>query len=399
MGVELRDLIDVPRIRPVLEALAESTGCAFALLDPEGGVVLSAGWRSACVDFHRTHPDAAAACDRHDRALPGLPCGESAAVTLACPHGLVVSAAPIVVDGRDVGRAVAGQVYLSRPDEAEVAAVARRYGFDERAYRAAIRAVPIMTAAELDAARDRLLALAQEWVGVGTRREVAGLHALGERLWRWERRHPEWHPGAWGARVACYAVETPETLLLVDPLVDGEDDPVLRAFDDLTTGAHGPRGVRIVITIPYHVRSAELLWRRYAAHDASIHGHALVARRLTDPSGFRPLVGGDTIDGVARAHALGSPVRAELPLEIPSQRALVFGDAVIEVDGELRVWTMPPTTERRRHWYHERFLPTLARLAELDLDRVLVTHGQAVLAGGRAALLGALAREPWHGAS
>ena len=112
VGTGLRDLIDAPRARPVLDALAESTGYAFALLDPEGGVVLAAGWRSACVDFHRTHPDAAAACDRHDRALPGLPCGEGRAVTLACPHGLVVSAAPIVVDGRDVGRAVAGQVFL-----------------------------------------------------------------------------------------------------------------------------------------------------------------------------------------------------------------------------------------------------------------------------------------------
>jgi hypothetical protein len=304
-----------------------------------------------------------------------------------------------------VGRAVAGQVFLHRPDDADVEAAARRYGFDESSYLAAIRAVPVVTEAELTRARDRLSALACEWVAAGSRRDRAGLRGLADGLWRWERRHPEWHPGEWGARVACYAVETPETLLLVDPLVDGEDDPLLPVLDELVAGDGSGAGrrpawaVRIVITIPYHARSAEVLWRRYRNGDASIHGHALVARRLTDTSGFGPLVGGDTIDGAARAHAIGSPVRAELPLEIPSQRALVFGDAVVEVDGQLRVWTEPPTTERRRRWYHERFLPTLARLTELDVDRVLVTHGQPVLADGRAALLGALAREPWHGAS
>ncbi|MCL4367683.1 MAG: PocR ligand-binding domain-containing protein [Actinobacteria bacterium] len=401
----LRDLIDVPRARPVIDALSASTGCAFALLDPQGGVVLAAGWRSVCLDFHRAHTEAAAECDRHDRALPGLPCTGGRAVTVACPHGLVVSAAPIVVDGRDIGRAVAGQVFLRPPDPAEVAASAGRYGFDEAAYRAAIGAVPVVNQEALDSARDRLLALAGEWVESGVQRHRAGLVSLAEGLWCWERRHPEWHPGEWGARVGCYAVDTPEVLLLVDPLVDGDADPLLPVFDELVAGAHGaergrsPRAVRVIITIPYHARSAELLWRRYAAHDAMICGHALAAKRLTDTRGFRSLVGGDAIDDVARVHAIGSPVRAELPLEIPAQRALVFGDAVVEVDGELRVWTTPPTTERRRHWYYERFLPTMARLADLDIDRVLVTHGRPVLTEGRAALVGALAREPWHGSA
>jgi hypothetical protein len=30
--------------------------------------------------------------------------------------------------------------------------------------------------------------------------------------------------------------------------------------------------------------------------------------------------------------------RAEIPFELPSHRALTFGDTALEVDGELRVW-------------------------------------------------------------
>jgi glyoxylase-like metal-dependent hydrolase (beta-lactamase superfamily II) len=96
------------------------------------------------------------------------------------------------------------------------------------------------------------------------------------------------------------------------------------------------------------------------------------------------------------AHAIGRPRRHETPLFIPSQRALVFGDAVAEVGGELRVWSIGKVDEGRARWYRERFNPTLEPLLELDFDRVLVTHGQPVLADGRAELRAALAARPWY---
>ena len=222
-------------------------------------------------------------------------------------------------------------------------------------------------------------------------RSTASAHEIGEHLWRWERRHPEWHPGQFGATVASYAIRVGGATLLIDPLVDDEQDPIL---DELDAIADGP--VRILISIPYHTRSAELLWCRYRTLDARILGHEFVRKRLHDSSGFHPLVGGEDLDGVARFHRIGRPARAEIPIEIPSQRALVFGDAVIETGGQLRVWDAPLTGERRQRWYAERLLPTLRALAESDPERILVTHGQAVLRDGRRELEGALARGPWQ---
>ena len=222
-------------------------------------------------------------------------------------------------------------------------------------------------------------------------KSAASAREISEHIWRWERRHPEWHPGRFGAAVASYAVLVGDTTLLIDPLVDDEHDPVL---DELDRIADGP--VRILVSIPYHTRSAELLWRRYRARDARILGHELVRRRLLDSSGFHPLAGGEDIDGMARLHRIGRPVRAEMPIEIPSQRALVFGDAIIETNGRLRVWEAPLIGERRRHWYAEGLLPTLRALADSGPERILVTHGQAVMRGGRRALEAALAREPWQ---
>ena len=97
-----------------------------------------------------------------------------------------------------------------------------------------------------------------------------------------------------------------------------------------------------------------------------------------------------------RSFAIGKPRRGEQPLWLPSHRALVFGDAVVEYGGKLRVWVQDRVDDKVRRFYRERFNPTLAPLLELDVERVLVTHGEPVLEGGGEALRQALDSEPWY---
>ena len=128
--------------------------------------------------------------------------------------------------------------------------------------------------------------------------------------------------------------------------------------------------MRILISKPFHTRSAERLWWRYRRAKARIYGHPEVATRLGDTSGFEAVTSGYDVDGAARFHPVGSPPRSEQPIEIPARRALVFGDAVVETGGgELRLWDDPVGSERRRRWWHERYLPTLERLAALEPSR------------------------------
>jgi hypothetical protein len=219
----------------------------------------------------------------------------------------------------------------------------------------------------------------------------SGVQEIVTGVWCWQRRPRGLRPGEFGARTS-YAVAVDGETLLVDPLVDGDDDPALGALDDLVRGR-----VRILISKPFHTRSAEPLWRRYRRAKARIYGHPEVATRLGNTSGFEAVTSGHDVGGVARFHPIGSPPRSEQPIEIPACRALVFGDAVVETGGgELRVWEDPVDSERRRRWWQERYLPTLERLADLEAGHVLVTHGQAVLGNGAAALRRALERDPWQ---
>jgi hypothetical protein len=96
------------------------------------------------------------------------------------------------------------------------------------------------------------------------------------------------------------------------------------------------------------------------------------------------------------AFAIGRPVRGERPLWLPSHRALAFGDAVVTTpEGDLRLWGQSPLDDRRRRWYRESFVPTLAPLLDLSVQRVLVTHGAPVLEDGATALRAAVAADPW----
>jgi hypothetical protein len=192
--------------------------------------------------------------------------------------------------------------------------------------------------------------------------------------------------------VASFALEVDDSLVLVDPLVPNRPqerrDEVVSTLDQLVDGR---RTVEVMITIPYHVRSAAAIHARYGS--VTVWGHPAVARRLEDAVPLQSIEPGGTLSAGATAHPIGRPRRYETPLHLPSHRALAFGDAVVGAEGGLRVW-QDVSEERSERWYRERFLPTLVPLLELDVEHVLVTHGDPVLGDGHTALERALAAEP-----
>jgi hypothetical protein len=207
-------------------------------------------------------------------------------------------------------------------------------------------------------------------------------------IWRWTARHPEWHPGEFGAEVASFALTTDDDLLLIDPIVPETDPaPPIGLLDHLAKG----RTTNSLITIGYHVRSAEQLAERYGGR---IYGPDTCAKRLRN----QKLLSEDTPGPAgATAYAIGKPRRSERPLWFPSHNALAFGDALVtNPDRELRVWVQDPVDDKVRRFYRDRFGPTLDPLLELPVEHVLVTHGEPILNDGAAQLKAAVAADPWY---
>ena len=168
----------------------------------------------------------------------------------------------------------------------------------------------------------------------------------------------------WPREVGCVYAETPDAVVLIDPLVPEDRADLWRVLDP-----HRERAarlpVRILLTCAWHRRSADEVAERYDG-DVSSPGE-------TPPEGLEVAVFEDA-----------ETRWREAVLAFPNRGVVVFGD-VIEGDGEggLRMppeW-WPPQEERTGRIRNE-----LRRVLDWPIDVVLVSHGEPVHDDPRPAL-------------
>jgi glyoxylase-like metal-dependent hydrolase (beta-lactamase superfamily II) len=198
-------------------------------------------------------------------------------------------------------------------------------------------------------------------------------------LWRWTGYHEEWKQDV--GSVYC---ELGDCVVLVDPLVPPEDtERFWRALDRDLARMSAP--VHVLVTIFWHTRSAAAMVERYGARVwAPTTSRAAVARRagkVTDP--FRP---GDPLPGGIEAFRTARTT--EVLYWIPGRSALVPGDVLLG-DGKGGVRMCPESWLPGRKG-HAELAETLRPVADLPIDRILVSHGEPVLRNGRAVLAAAL---------
>lgn len=198
---------------------------------------------------------------------------------------------------------------------------------------------------------------------------------VADGLWRWTGWHEEWRQ-----EVGSVYVETADGVCLVDPLVPPEEpNRFWEALDRDVARAGGV--VHVLVTVFWHTRHAAAMVERYGARVwAPARGRAPVARRagvVSDPfPRGAELPGGIVALGTARAN--------EVVYHLPAHRALVAGDVILGgEDGGLRLcpegW-LPARVGQRE------LAASLGPLLELDVERVLVSHGEPVLEDGASAL-------------
>ena len=195
-------------------------------------------------------------------------------------------------------------------------------------------------------------------------------------LWTWTAPHPDWTPDkggpdGWEREVRSYAYDAGEGVVLIDPLFP----PSL--VDELASG----KDVAVVLTIPWHQRSAPDVVERLGAHvfavDPDSHDVTVPATRYS---------AGETLPGGVEARPALYP--EEAILWISEHGALVTGDAVlVRADG---VQLAPAS------WLPEGTSPadlaeTLTPLLDLPVELLLPTHGDPVADDAAGALRRALA--------
>lgn len=194
---------------------------------------------------------------------------------------------------------------------------------------------------------------------------------LAPGLLRWTAAHPDWTPDSedgsprdWERMVGCVLYEVPDAVVLLDPLLPERREGFLTWLDSVVAG----RRVSVLTTVRWHRRDREPLAERYGAN-STMAPNAV-------PRGVEP-----------------KPVRGagETLYWLQGVRALVPGDLLIG-NGAGGVEVCPESWLADVRADRAGVAHLLRPLLELPVERLLVSHGEPVLADARAELAHALTR-------
>ena len=161
-NLELADILDVSAIQSLLDDFHSVVHVTTALIDLQGKIVAVVGWQDICREFHRAHPDSCKFCVESDRELStGI--AEGAFKIYQCKNHMLDVATPIIVGGKHLGNLFCGQFFFAdEPVDHELfRAQARKYGFDEKKYMAALQEVPRLTREQVNTTMTFLAKLAK----------------------------------------------------------------------------------------------------------------------------------------------------------------------------------------------------------------------------------------------
>lgn len=206
-----------------------------------------------------------------------------------------------------------------------------------------------------------------------------GIHELEPGLWIWCARHPFWKDGDdYQQVVTSTYVKSGGEKIVIDPLAPSLDCINLweRLDSDPPTMA--------VVTMPDHVRDIDLFALRYRLKP---YGPRFFFRDQIPNTELAPVTAEEEIPGklLPLYDARG---RVETPIFLPEHRTIVFGDALMEHKGELRVWDSP--------WHRHREIPALSEMLKLQFDRVIVSHFDETPVHSRGDFEMALSLEPFR---
>jgi len=141
--LEITDIVDSQAIQSMMDNFYKIAHIPMSLDDLKGNVLVGIGWQDICTQFHRVHPEACKHCIESDIELSaGISPGEFK--LYKCKNNMWDIATPVIVGSQHVANIFSGQFFFEdEPLDYELfQSQARKYGFNEEEYIAALEKVP-----------------------------------------------------------------------------------------------------------------------------------------------------------------------------------------------------------------------------------------------------------------
>jgi ligand-binding sensor protein len=167
-NLKITDVIDLDILQKFQDNFAESMNIASVTVDINGNPVTKpSAYTKFCMDFtHSTAIGDRRCAESHKRG------GEEAARTgrpyvYTCHAGLIDFAAPILVDGKQIGTILGGQILTSAPEFSKYKQIAGEIGVNEEGYIKAVQDIKITTEKNIKAAAEVLFIVANALSKIG----------------------------------------------------------------------------------------------------------------------------------------------------------------------------------------------------------------------------------------
>lgn len=167
-SLEIKDVIDISLLQKFQDNFAESMDIASITVDKNGNPVTNpSSYTSFCFDFvHATIIGDNRCAESHrkggeEAARTGRPC------IYTCHAGLIDFAAPILIEGKQIGTILGGQVLIKKPDEFRYTQIAKEIGIDEVKLIESVKNVKITTEKKATAAAEVLFLVANSLSKIG----------------------------------------------------------------------------------------------------------------------------------------------------------------------------------------------------------------------------------------
>ena len=161
VDLKLSEIVDAQAIQSLMDDFNKLTHISVGLNDLNGNVLANAGWQDICTKFHRIHPEACKHCIESDINLScGIVPGEFK--LYRCKNNMWDISTPVMVGGQQVGILFIGQFFFDdEPLDYELfRSQARKYGFNEEEYIAALEKVPRLNRETVETSTTFLMKLA-----------------------------------------------------------------------------------------------------------------------------------------------------------------------------------------------------------------------------------------------
>lgn len=164
--MEIKDFTDMKKFEHIMSSWAKSTGLATVAVGGDGKYISECyNFTDFCIKLTRGSAEGCARCEKCDREGKGV---------YHCHAGLIDFGIPLVVEGKQLGSVIGGQVLPENPDEEKFRRVAREIGVNEDLYIEALHKVNVRTEEAINASAELLGEVLNNFINAEYAKKVNG---------------------------------------------------------------------------------------------------------------------------------------------------------------------------------------------------------------------------------